>query len=89
MQIIEQHMLLAQTLDRVQRCLASILAAESAQVEPALHQAATSSMERAPRSIARTTCRSDTAWHEQTMAMPVRYPLLLVGRNLRRARMAP
>lgn len=35
-QVLEQHMLLGQTLDRVQRCLAAILAADSAQVEPAL-----------------------------------------------------
>ena len=45
---------------------------QPAQVEPALHQAETSSIVRAPWSIARTMCRSDTAWHEQTMAIPVR-----------------
>ena len=45
---------------------------QPAQLEPALHHAETSSMERAPRWIARTMCRSDTAWHEQTMAISVR-----------------
>ena len=45
---------------------------QPAQLEPALHHAETSSMVRAPRSIARATFRSDTAWHEQTMAISVR-----------------